>query len=330
MIDARTLLRSLDDAQPTSGSALAARFGVSRAAVWKQIEALRANGAPIEAAAGSGYRLRGPLALLDADAIRAAMPDPVRRKLRSLDVHWQIDSTNSALNRRVQAGDPGPGACFAEIQTAGRGRRGRGWQLPLGGGLACSVWRRFDTGMASTAGLSLAVGIGVVRALERMGYNGIGLKWPNDLYHEGLKLGGILVELGGEALGPCHAIIGVGINVHIEAAAGATIDQPWSDLASVRAGLPIDRNAIAACLLEHLLDVLECFAQSSFAAFVDEYARHDVLRGKCVRIIGGRGERFGEAAGVDRQGALMLRTADGELLVDSGEVSVRPQSGTAP
>lgn len=330
MIDARTLLQSLDDAQPVSGSVLAARFGVSRAAVWKQIEALRANGAPIEAVAGSGYRLRGPLVLLDAEAIRAAMPDPARRKLRSLDVHWQIDSTNSALNRRVQAGDPGPGACFAEIQSAGRGRRGRGWQLPLGGGLACSVWRRFDAGMASMAGLSLAAGIGVVHALERLGYQGIGLKWPNDLFHEGCKLGGILVELGGDALGPCHAIVGVGLNVRIDAVAGAGIDQPWTDLASADTGLPIDRNRIAAILLEHLLDALERFAQSSFAAFVDEYVRHDILRGKPVRVTGGRGECCGQAVGVDRQGALLLRTADGELQVDSGEVSVRPQSGTVP
>ncbi|SFN01560.1 biotin--[acetyl-CoA-carboxylase] ligase [Dokdonella immobilis] len=329
MIEARALLQALDEAQPVSGSALAARFGVSRAAVWKQMEALREKGAPIEAAAGSGYRLRGPLALLDEDAIRAAMSDSARSRLESLEVHWQIDSTNSALSRRVQAGDSGPGACFAEIQTAGRGRRGRRWHMPLGGGLAFSIWRRFDAGMASMAGLSLAVGIGVMRALERLGYHGIGLKWPNDIQHRGLKLGGILVELGGDALGPCHAVVGIGLNLRIDAAAGGAIDQPWTDLVRIGDGAPADRNRIAACLLEHLLEALECFAQSSFAAFADEYARYDVLRGKPVRVTGGGGERCGEAAGVDRHGALLLRTADGELRVDSGEVSVRPQSGSA-
>jgi BirA family biotin operon repressor/biotin-[acetyl-CoA-carboxylase] ligase len=330
VIDARTLLQSLSAAQPVSGSALAARFGVSRAAIWKQIEGLRARGAPIEAAAGSGYRLRAPLVLLDEEAICAALPASARRGLRSLDVHWQIDSTNSAMIRRAQAGDVGPGACFAEIQTAGRGRCGRGWHLPLGGGLAFSLWRRFDVGMASMAGLSLAVGIGVMRALEQLGCRGIGLKWPNDLQHAGLKVGGILVELGGDALGPCHAVVGIGLNVNVDAETGAVIDQPWTDLASLCGGMAVDRNVVAARLLEHVLDVLESFAQSSFSPLVEEYARYDVLRGRRVRVTDGRGERYGEAAGVDRHGALRLRTADGETRVDSGEVSVRPQSGTAP
>lgn len=329
MIDPRALLAALADGRPVSGNSLATHFGVTRAAVWKQIEKLRALGAPVIAGSGSGYRIAAPIELLDRDAILAALPQYPREQLQAVDVHWQIDSSNSELLRRAQGGTIDLRACFTELQSAGRGRRGRHWHLPLGGGLAFSLLRPFDSGMTALAGLSLAVGIAVIRALEELGFRGLGLKWPNDLQHAGRKLAGILVELGGDALGPCHAVIGIGLNLRLGAHADVDIDQDWCDLASIGdAPLP-NRNLVAARLLAHLIDALDQFERLSFESFVDDYARYDALRGKTIRVPIGSEAFFGEAIGVDHTGALRVRTADREILVDSGEVSVRAMVGSS-
>ena len=328
-IHARELLLALGESA-SSGSALAERFGVTRAAVWKQIENLRALGAPIVAQAGQGYRLDPAIDLLDAERIRAGLHARPGQRCCPVDVLWQVDSTNSELLRRAQAGEENIGACFAELQSAGRGRRGRAWHAPLGGGLAVSLHRDFDSSMSALAGLSLAVGIGVVRALAECGYAGVGLKWPNDLQLDGRKLAGILVELGGDALGPCHAVIGVGLNLRLDAQLAAAIDQPWADLAACAATPLPERNQLAACVLDHLLDVLDQFATGTFSSFVEEFARYDVLCGQVVAVVNGGQRRSGRVLGVDRRGGLRVSDDEGEFLVDSGEVSVRAMTGTQP
>lgn len=325
-INVRELLQAIAEDPSTSGNALASRFGVTRAAIWKQVEAMRALGVPIAAKTGDGYRLTSPLDLLDAGQIACELREH-SGKTCPIEVCWQIDSTNSELLRRTQSGVVDPGACFAELQTAGRGRRGRAWHTPLGGGLAFSVVHSFNSSMSALAGLSLSVGIGIVRALGDFGYSGLGLKWPNDVQMDGRKLAGILIELGGDALGPCHAVIGVGLNLRLDVEADATINQPWIDLASI-ASVPLpDRNVLAAGLLGRLLEVLGEFERRTFAAFNDEFAQYDVLRGQPIRIIGGIEQREGIAVGVDRHGALRVRGPNGEFNVDSGEISVRRIAG---
>ena len=314
-IHARELLLAIAEDPSTSGSALASRFGVTRAAIWKQVEALRLLGVPIAAKAGDGYRLRCPLNLLDAAMIAAEFRGHAKRTC-PIEVFWQIDSTNSELLRRAQTGAVGPAACFAELQTAGRGRRGRAWHMPLGGGLAFSLLHSFNSSMSALAGLSLAVGVGIVRALADFGYAGLGLKWPNDVQVDGRKLAGILIELGGDALGPCHAVIGVGLNLRLGSEADAMIDQPWADLASMASVRVPDRNVLAARLVHRLLEVLGEFERVTFAALVDEFAQYDVLRGQPIHVSGGNGPREGTAIGVDRSGALRVRSANGEFLVD--------------
>ena len=303
-----------------SGSELANRLGVTRAAVWKQVERLRAVGVEIEARAGSGYRLAAPLELLDAALLRAALAPATQARLGDLAVHWQIDSTSSELLRRADHDARDRLVCLAERQSAGRGRRGRAWQMPLGGGIAMSVLKRFESPMASLAGLSLAVGVAAVEALAACAIDGIGLKWPNDLVARGAKLGGILVELGGDALGPCHAVIGLGLNVRLGASAGE-IDQACIDLAALA---PVaSRVQVAARLIDHLLDTLGRFAAHGFGAFADAYARHDALRGHEVEVLQGECRRRGIACGTDVRGALRIAFAAGEEVVDSGEVSLR-------
>jgi BirA family transcriptional regulator, biotin operon repressor / biotin---[acetyl-CoA-carboxylase] ligase len=326
MIEARALLQTLEETPAQSGSALAERFGVTRAAIWKQIESLRLLGAPIAAKAGQGYRLCAPLDLLDAEDIQLRLRKLAPDSACAIEVFWQLDSTSSEMMRRAQAGAAKTGACFAELQSAGRGRRGRSWHTPLGGGLAFSLSTQFESAMSSLAGLSLVVGIGVMRALSDLGYRDLGLKWPNDVQAEGRKLAGILIELGGDALGPCHAVIGIGINVRLGHDADERIDQAWTDLSLISDARVPARNRLAAQLLFRLLQVLDQFKAQGFASFADEFAQYDVLRGRTICIVNGQHRTQGVASGVDDAGILRVATADGEILVNSGEVSVRAVS----
>jgi len=324
-IPARNLLAALSAERAVSGSELARSLGVTRAAVWKQIEQLREIGAPIDAAAGRGYRLGWPLELLDVARITTALEARVRA-CTGINVHWQIDSTNAELQRQAsaRAGARRVQVCLAETQTAGRGRRGRTWQSPLGGNLYFSLLRRFEQGMGALAGLSLVAGIATVAALEDCGVREAGLKWPNDVLARGRKLAGILVELGGEFLGPCHAVIGIGINLRLPDTARARIDQPAIDLAALaHGGLLPSRNLLAARLIARLIEALDRFETQGFAAFREDYARRDLLNGKNVRVAAGGETHGGVAAGIDERGALRVRHGKKLVHYDSAEVSVR-------
>lgn len=323
LMEPSALLAALSAERAVSGAELARRLGVTRAAVWKQIEHLRGLGAPIEAAAGSGYRLAWPLEALDGERIRAGLDAATRGRLAALAVHWRLDSTSTELQRRASAGSGAIEACLAETQSAGRGRRGRAWQSPLGGNLYFSLLRRFEAGMAALSGLSLVVGIAVVEALADCGVAGVGLKWPNDVLADGRKLAGILVELGGEFLGPCYAVIGIGINLRLPPEARARIDQPAIDVAGLGDGEVPSRNALAARLIERLVAALDRFEAQGFAAFAPDYARHDLLHGRNVRVLAAGESREGVAAGVDARGALLVRHGRNTTPYDSAEISVR-------
>lgn len=322
------LLALLAPGEPVSGAALAAQAGVTRAAIWKQVEALRARGIPVEARGRAGYRLPWPVQMLDATRIRAALPAPWVRSLGMLEVHGELDSTSSELQRRL-ATAADLSMVLAESQTAGRGRRGRSWLSPPGLNLYLSCLKRFEPGFAALSGLSLAIGVMLLRALDELGIAGAGLKWPNDVLaaagHGGRgKLAGILVELSGEYQGPCAAIVGVGLNLRLTPALHRQAGQPACDLASLTAGAPPDRNRVAAALVAALAHGLRQFEREGFAAFVADYARHDLLRGQALQVSGALGRFEGIGAGVDARGALQVRMSDGRLRrIDSADVTVR-------
>ena len=316
------MLALLAPGRALTGPELARRLDVSRAAVWKQIEAWRKAGLDIESGA-HGYRLARPLEPLDVARIRAGLPIAVRHHIGTLENHWRLDSTSSELARRA-ADAPDLSFVFADWQQAGRGRRGRRWQSAPATNLQCSCLKRFAGGYAALSGLSLAAGIAAARALEDCGVRGVVLKWPNDLVHQDAKLGGILVELGGEFMGPCHAIVGVGINVHLSDAMRAALDRPCSDLTSLCDGTASSRNALAAALVARLAEALEVFDRSGFAAFAEAWARRDALAGRRIHVEGARGTFDGVAAGVDARGAMQVRTSAGVRSIDSAEVTVRP------
>lgn len=320
-MQARDLVAVLADGRSWSGSELARRFGVTRAAVWKRLDELRQAGLPLAALPGQGYRLELPLEMLDADAIRAALPLPLRPRFADIAVHWEIDSTSSELLRGASARRD-LAVCLAEQQSAGRGRRGRQWQSPPLCNVYLSLLKRFDRGMGNLAGLSLAVGVAVASALERCGAPPLGLKWPNDVLVGDAKLAGILVELGGEFLGPCHAVIGIGVNLYLPAAVREAIGQPAADLASVCVPLP-SRNAVVAALLAELATTLDAFAAEGFEVLRVAFDQRDRLRGRAVVLSGADGVRQGIGAGVDARGALLLREGDTIVSFDSAEVTVR-------
>ncbi|MGH8040962.1 MAG: biotin--[acetyl-CoA-carboxylase] ligase [Rudaea sp.] len=320
-IQPAAVLAALHADRAVSGSELARRLRVTRAAVWKQMQALRALGVPILAMPGQGYRLAWPFEPLDADAIRAALAASVRRRLGGLRVHWQLDSTNSELLRVAAAGAQDLSVCLAETQTDGRGRRGREWVSPLGANVYLSVLKRLDCGMVGLSGMSLAAGVAVHDALSASGADGIGLKWPNDVVVGGRKLAGILVEAGGEFLGPCFAVIGIGVNLRLP----ETVDtgQPAVDLARVCGDTLPSRNELVAQLLVRLVAALDEFAAKGFPAFVTRYAAHDALAGRSVRVHAANGVHDGIADGVDARGALRVRHGKDVAIYDSADVSVR-------
>ena len=320
-MDDRELLLRLG-AGAVSGDALARAAGVTRAAVWKRIQALREAGLDIEARAGQGYVLRQPADLLDAASLRAALPAAVAAGVETLEVAWSLDSTNSELLRRAPSRRSA--VLLAERQTAGRGRMGRAWASPLGAQVCLSVRRGFDGGLARLGGLSLVAGVAVAEALRALGVGQVGLKWPNDLVAGERKLAGLLVEGGGEHGGPVHAVIGLGLNVRLPATAAAAIDQPWTDLARLldAAALP-PRNAIAAAVLAHLLPALDAFDHEGLAPFLPRYAALDALCGRPVRVSSGDTAIEGQAAGLAADGGLRVATAAGERIFHAGEVSVR-------
>ena len=318
-INDRELLLRLAQA-PCSGSALAREFGLTRAAIWKHIHALRSAGIDILAQPGSGYALAMPLDLLDAARIRKDIPVDVAAGIDSLEVAWEIDSTNAELLRRPATS--GVQALLAERQSAGRGRRGRTWASPLAAHLYLSLQRRFDGGVAALAGLSIAVGVATAEALHGLGFAEVGLKWPNDLIVTDRKLGGILIEFGGEDAGVVRAVIGIGINVRMPESAAATIDQPWIDLQQLDVQTP-SRNALATALIAAQVRALDQFVKEGLAPFLARWRALDALRDRTVEVIAGEHRDPGIALGIADSGALRVRHADGERDYNSAEISVR-------
>ncbi len=314
------LLVLLAQTPVVSGAELARQLGISRAAVWKQIDRLRTLGLAIDAQAGAGYRLAAPLQLLDAELITRLLSAEGQRLLPHLRIVVETGSTSSdLLAGRDQL--PSGTVLLAEAQTAGRGQRGRVWQSAMASGFFGSMLWRFDRGLSSLGGLSLAMGVCVVDALAELGAV-TQLKWPNDIVASDRKLGGILIDAGGEAQGDCHVVVGLGLNGRLPPALAQLIDQPSCDLSELLGHAP-DRNRLAACLLSHLCSGLQQFSQSGFAAFHQRYNSMDALRGRTVAVRQAAGACIGRADGIDDSARLCV-TIDGvQKKFDVGEVRVQ-------
>lgn len=316
------LLAVLADGQFHSGQQLADHSGISRTAVWKHIRSLERRGLDIFAVSGRGYRLASPLDLLDENRIRAGLDTEVATQIRGLTVELEMNSTNQYLLEQLPAGQAHGQVCLAEYQSAGQGRHGNSWLSPLAAGLYLSIGWRVDGMAEPMTGLSLAAGVAAVRALARLGMNGVQLKWPNDLVTANGKLGGILLQVRGEITGSCLWVLGIGINVRLPEALTGGIDQPVTDLNALSTVMP-SRSDLAAALINELVACLAGYPRTGFRPYVRDWQRYDCMSGHRVTLSSGNQVIQGQMIGVDSAGALLMSIDGAVHRYASGELSLR-------
>lgn len=319
----RTILVALSDGQFHSGSELSETLGISRSAICKQINTLDDLGLKYFAVSGKGYRLVQSIELLDERVIRAHLRAGVVRQISVLDCLDIVDSTNNYLLTHGQVQSAFSQICLAEFQSAGRGRRGKQWVSPFGQNVYLSLSWQYFCGVSALAGLSLGVGVCLVRVIRALTGIEVGLKWPNDIFWQGKKLGGILVELSGDMEGPCSVVVGLGLNRVLSDDEATAIDQEWVDLHRILGHKNVPRNKLIAELINELLPFMAAFEQEGIGAVINEWRRYDCLVGQTAKLQLGNNIISGTISGINDSGHLLLTQANGETQAyNSGEVSV--------
>jgi BirA family transcriptional regulator, biotin operon repressor / biotin---[acetyl-CoA-carboxylase] ligase len=322
------LLRALADGDTHSAEELGRAFAVTPAAVRANVAKLANWGVEVPATHAGDYRLARPLDLIDARAVRAALAPQTVERIAGLDVFMELDSTNEYLLSLPAPRSGELAVCIAEFQHAGRGRRGRRWNAPLGSGLCLSAAWQFPDTPTELAALTLAVGVVARRAVAAVARVDAALKWPNDLAFDEKKLGGVLLELGtvGGRRG-CHVVAGIGINVALppEALTGLS-DWPRGavDLATAMGSAPPARAVLAASLIDGLAGLFAGYATAGFAPYRTDWCTADLLRDRRVTLEDTAGHLSGTARGIEADGALVIETANGtRRRVICGDISVR-------
>lgn len=312
------LLSILADNQFHSGEALGLKLGTTRATISNHIKMLTGLGLDIYSVTGKGYRLAQPLNLLNLTEIEQALTPSHVGEVEVLNV---IGSTNQYIKDKLSVIKSGH-CCLAEAQTAGRGRHGRKWVSPYAASLYLSMHWSFAGGYAVLGGLSLAVGVAIVNALGSCGVQDVRLKWPNDIYAQGKKLAGVLIEVEGQMGAECQAVIGIGLNVTLPNNMDE-ISQPWTDLNAL-CQQPIDRNKLAGALISELHKSLAVFESSGLDSFIEQWRSLDIYANQAVKLIIGNKDISGISRGIDANGAILLETEQGVRAYHGGEISVRP------
>ena len=318
------ILNLLADGQFHSGEALAQRFKVTRATIWNAIQHAESLGVEVFSVRGRGYKLPQAIELLDKNLVLNAIGE--QRAWFNLQILDEVASTNTYLMQ--QKGVAHATCVAAHIQTHGKGRRGRTWVSQLGASLTFSLLWRFQCGAAALSGLSLAVGVALIRALNALGVNEAQLKWPNDVLIldkklGGKKLAGILIELQGDLEGPSAAVIGVGVNLNLPKNVLDSIDQPAIDIANVSVKV-INQSELLGVILKHLADVLSGFETHGFIGLRDEWLRYHAYENKPVRMLLPNGTAInGVVKNVADDGILLVETALGLQRFSAGEISLR-------
>ena len=314
------LIKALANGEFVSGQDLGDQLDISRTAISNHIKALTEMGLDIYSVTGKGYKLSQPISLLSHSDIINAWPKNI--VIPDIEVHSLIDSTNSYLLRRLPNQLTQGQVCLAEFQSAGRGRRGRQWVSPFGSQVYLSMYWHLEQGLSAAMGLSLVTALAVSEAIYTLTNIQVQLKWPNDIYLDGVKLAGILIDLEGQALEPSHSIIGVGLNLNMPAEAAKQIDQEWTDLQS-HSSIEIDRNALCTQLIYQLVIRLSRYQKEGLASMLEEWHDQDFYLNKRVKLLTGERTTKGICRGVNNQGALLLEV-DGQIKpIYGGEVSLR-------
>jgi len=316
------ILNALNLGGFVSGQALGEELGISRAAVSKHIKTLQEMGLDIFKVTGKGYCLNSQVGLLNKTQIDQHYK-ALGASTANVEVHPIIDSTNSELMRRIQSKaelESGK-VIVAEMQQAGRGRRGRVWQSPFGANLYYSYFWRLDDGLQAAMGVSIAVGLAVYDAIKALYQIDVELKWPNDIYINKQKLAGVLVELDGQPQGSCQLVIGIGINLQMPESFSQHIDQAWTDLNQHTQQL--DKNELVASLTYYLEKRLLQYSQSGLQEMYEQWNALNAFAGEQVELNTGHRSWRGICEGIDPQGGIRIRQ-DGEVKsYYGGEVSLR-------
>lgn len=317
------LIRRLAKGDFVSGQVLADSLGVSRTAISKNIQTLTDMGLDVFKVHGKGYRLAEPINLLQVDLIQQYLQ--TLRVSNPVEVHTIIDSTNSYLLRRLPNQVVDGQTCVAEYQSAGRGRRGKNWVSPFASHLYLSMYYPLEQGVAAAMGLSVVIGLAVADVLEKSFQLDVQLKWPNDIYVDGKKLAGILVELEGQPTESGHSVIGLGLNINMPPLQGVEIDQPWTDI-SRHTRLAVDRNRLVANLIAQFNIRLAQHKQYGLSPMLADWQRRDIFLNQPVEIHSGGQVTRGICRGINVNGALLIEVNGKIKPIYGGEVSLRRQS----
>ncbi len=320
------ILNALNKPGFVSGQALGEQLGISRAAVSKHINSLQEMGLDIFKVTGKGYSLNNYAGLLNQSQIQQhynQLNSQLKSQSANVEVHPIIDSTNSELMRRIQAKTALESGTIivAEMQQAGRGRRGRVWQSPFGANLYYSYFWRLDDGLQAAMGVSIAVGLAVYDTIKALYDIDLELKWPNDIYLNKQKLAGVLVELDGQPQGPCQLVLGIGINLQMPENFSQNIDQAWTDLSQHTQKL--DKNELVASLTYHLEHRLDQYRKSGLQTMHQQWNSLNAFAGECVELNTGHRSWRGICEGIDPQGGIRIRQDGDVKSYYGGEISLR-------
>lgn len=318
------LLSVISNGDIHSGEELAAQLNVSRAAIWKSIQHLQSLGLYIEAIHGKGYRLVQAIELLSVKEIKKSLSPLAIECCRNIEILFKTESTNTYLFDQLVSEQIHGNAVLAEYQSHGRGRRGNKWLSPLASGLTLSVGWRFDIVPKALSLLSLYIGVAMARALQSVKITNVGLKWPNDVVVMNKKIGGILLEVRGEASGPVDVVIGLGLNYELAEDVKANIEQPVTDICS-HTQQRLSRNSIVATLLSNIFEILKVLEMDKDSNLIEEWRSLDCYLERRAKLVLPNEEIEGVLKGVDNQGALLMSVAGEVKSYTSGEISLRVQ-----
>ncbi len=320
-----SILRLLNDGNFHSGATLAQSLKVSRTSVSNALRGLEGIGLVVYKVRGRGYRLPEPIQWLNKDKILKHLDTKEDIHLEILDT---AISTNTVLLQKAAMEEHSSKAntisiVATELQTKGRGRREQLWHSGLGSSLTFSLLWNFQKGAGLLSGLSLAIGIAIIRSLKLSGIKNVALKWPNDVMSHHHKIAGILIELRGDSLGPTLSVIGIGINLKLPDKIKLNIDQKATDLFTV-SGKNQDRNKLMARLISELIAVLKKFTQHGFKPFMDEWIQYHELENEPVTLYLPDGSiKEGVIQGVTDNGSLLLKTLSGVRDFNGGNIQLR-------
>ncbi len=307
---------------PVSGQRMAKLLGISRVAVWAQLQRLEKQGFGFEGVRSRGYRLIRTPPGLHAALIQAFLGR--LRDMPQLVCLDCVDSTNSEAERRLAAGEPMPQVIIAREQTQGRGRLGRVWHSPPSGNLYVSFAFRPQLEPSRLQDFTLWMGLSVCELVRNFCRISPSLKWPNDLLIDGRKAGGMLTEARIDADQVRELVFGLGLNVNGRASAlPAELRRNVVSLAEAT-GAALDLNRLAAALVGRVSSAYAQFVDGSYREkHAHLWQRYDILRGQAVTVIQGDRTVRGTAMGIDDESSLIVKLDSGRTeRFRAGEVTL--------